>query len=194
MAHILIAGLGNPGEFYEDTRHNIGFNIIDAIAKDLDFPQFSSKFSALISSKIIKNDKITLLKPQSYMNLSGEPIAKAINFYKIDLNNFIVIHDDLDLALAKVKIKIAGGSGGHNGIKSIDQHIGLGYYRVRIGIGKPLHKQDTSNFVLKKFSKEEQQQLAPLIKAIINNFELILEKNFPMFMNKIAMEQQKNGI
>ena len=81
MAHILIAGLGNPGEFYEDTRHNIGFNIIDAIAKDLDFPKFSSKFSALISSKIIKNDKITLLKPQNYMNLSGEPISKAINFY-----------------------------------------------------------------------------------------------------------------
>ncbi len=194
MAHILIAGLGNPGETYEDTRHNIGFNIIEAIAESFNFPSFSSKFSALVSSKIINNNKITLLKPQTFMNLSGEPIAKAIHFYKIELNNLIVIHDDLDLALTKVKMKIAGGSGGHNGIKSIDQQLGLDYYRVRIGIGKPLHKQDTSNFVLKKFSKEEQQHVDQLTKGLIDNFELILAKDLPMFMNKISMEQKKDGI
>lgn len=152
MTHILLAGLGNPGEEYDNTRHNIGFEVIDAIAKHFEFPAFTTKFSSLTSSKIIGTYKITLLKPQTYMNLSGDAVSKAANFYKIIPNNIIIIHDDLDLELAKVKMKIAGGSGGHNGIKSIDQHIGVDYYRVRIGIGKPKFDKNVSSFVLSKFS------------------------------------------
>ena len=192
MTHFVIVGLGNPGSAYENTRHNIGFNVIDAIAQHFDFPNFVSKFSSLVSSKIVGANKITLLKPQTYMNLSGEALSKAAHFYKVPSNDIIVIHDDLDLKLAKVKMKIAGGSGGHNGIKSIDQHLGLDYYRIRIGIGKSLH-QEVSNFVLSKFSKEEDKIIQQLIISLLNNFDLMIAKNLPMFMNVLAMEYQDYG-
>ena len=194
MDHILIAGLGNPGETYANTRHNVGFAIIDAIAEHFDFPSFSNKFSSLITHKLIVQSKITLIKPQTFMNLSGEAIAKAIHFYKIPLTNLIIIHDDLDLPFAKVKMKIAGGSGGHNGIKSIDQHLGLDYYRLRIGIGKPNHIESTSNFVLNKFNKEEAKIIQQLSRNMLDNFALLLAKDLPMFMNKLSLEYQKYGI
>lgn len=194
MTHILISGLGNPGANYDNTRHNIGFNAVDAIAEHLDFPSFSSKFSSLISSKIIGSNKITLLKPQTFMNLSGQALSKAMHFYKIDLNDLIVIHDDLDLAFAKVKMKIGGGSGGHNGIKSIDQHLGLDYYRLRIGIGKPIHQKDVSNFVLNKFAKPEAEIIEQLIQSLLDNFELMLAKDLPKLINEMSMEYKKYGI
>lgn len=194
MTHILISGLGNPGINYENTRHNIGFNVIDAIAEHLDFPVFSSKFSALISSKVIENNKVTLLKPQTFMNLSGQSLSKAMHFYKIELSDLIVVHDDLDLAFAKVKMKIGGGSGGHNGIKSIDQHLGLDYYRLRIGIGKPTNQKDVSNFVLDKFSKLEAEVIDKLINSLLDNFDLMLAKDLPKFMNEMSMEYKEYGI
>lgn len=186
MSHIIIAGLGNPGPAYDNTRHNVGFSIIDAIAEDLSFPSFSNKFSSLATNKILKNHKITLLKPQTFMNLSGDAVSKAINFYKIAPDNLIVIHDDLDLPLAKIKMKIGGGSGGHNGIKSIDQHIGQNYYRLRIGIDKPIHQKSTSSFVLNKFAKEEEIIIQKLIGKILDNFHLVVEKDLSNFMNKMA--------
>lgn len=185
MNHIIIAGLGNPGPAYDDTRHNVGFNIIDAIAEEFSFPNFSNKFSSLVSNKIIGPHKITLLKPQTFMNLSGNAVSKIINFYKIDLDNLIVIHDDLDLKLAKVKMKIGGGSGGHNGIKSIDQHLGPNYYRLRIGIGKPQHQKDVSNFVLNKFPKEEEKFIQEIIKNILDNFNLLIAKDLATLMNRV---------
>ena len=191
MAHLLISGLGNPGIEYENTRHNIGFSVIDAIAKQYDFPDFNNKFSSLISSKIIGSNKITLLKPQTFMNLSGNAVSKVINFYKIDSKDLIVIHDDLDLTLAKIKIKIAGGSGGHNGIKSIDQHIGLDYYRVRIGIGKPIHHFNVSEFVLSKFSNDEIKQIDKVISLLLKNFTLLLNKEIESLMNIISIEIKK---
>ena len=198
MAHLLISGLGNPGSEYEDTRHNIGFAVIDAIAKEYDFPGFSNKFSSLISSKIIGSNKITLLKPQTFMNLSGNAVSQVINFYKIDSKDVIVIHDDLDLSLAKIKIKIAGGSGGHNGIKSIDQHIGLDYYRLRIGIGRPNNSFNVSDFVLTKFSNEENKQIDKIISLLLKNFTLLINKEMESFMNLISIEIKKwskiNGI
>jgi len=194
MAHLLIAGLGNPGIEYQDTRHNIGFSIIDSIAEQLNFPVYSNKFSSLISSKMIGQNKITLVKPQTYMNLSGNAISKAINFYKLELENLIVIHDDLDLQFAKIKMKIGGGSGGHNGIKSLDQHLGQEYYRLRIGIGKPLFQQNVSNFVLNKFTNEEEIIIAKLINNVISKLELIIARNLPKFMNEITLEQKKYGI
>jgi len=192
--HLLIVGLGNPGATYNGTRHNIGFDIIDKIADEFDFPQYSAKFSAEVSSKTINSTKITLLKPQTYMNLSGNAVAKALNFFKIPLENLIVLHDDLDLAFAKIKVKIGGGSGGHNGIKSIDQHLGSNYYRIRIGIGKPIAAYDVSDYVLAKFAPEERLIVEKLQQIIIANFASLISGDFTNFMNKIAMEFQKNGI
>ena len=192
--HIIIAGLGNHGSIYQDTRHNIGFNAIDAIADKFNFPSFTNKFSSLVSSKIIGSHKITLLKPQTYMNLSGQALSKAMHFYKLKLDDLIVIHDDLDLQFAKIKMKIGGGSGGHNGIKSIDQHLGADYYRVRIGIGKPIHTQEVSNFVLKNFTTEEQIIINRLIEDLVKNFDLMIKKELPEFMNKMAMESKEYGI
>lgn len=186
MDHIIIAGLGNPGPAYEGTRHNVGFNIVDAIAEEFSFPGFNNKFSSLTSSKILGPNKITLLKPQTFMNLSGEATSKAIHFYKISPDNLIVIHDDLDLNLAKVKMKIGGGSGGHNGIKSIDQHIGPEYYRLRIGISKPINQKNTSNFVLNKFTKEEEIVIQKMTKKILENFDLLTKNDLANFMNKMA--------
>ena len=182
--HLLIAGLGNPGPAYDNTRHNIGFTIIDAIAERFSFPAFSAKFSSLVSSKILDSHKITLIKPQTFMNLSGNAVSKAVNFYKIDLENLIVIHDDLDLALARIKMKIGGGSGGHNGIKSIDQHLGPEYYRLRIGIGKPQYQKDTSNFVLDKFSKEEEPVIKKMITGLVDNFESIIAKDLSYLLGR----------
>ncbi|MCT4635528.1 MAG: aminoacyl-tRNA hydrolase [Rickettsiales bacterium] len=186
MNHIIIAGLGNPGPSYEGTRHNVGFKIIDAIAEEFSFPNFSNKFSSLTSNKILESHKITLLKPQTFMNLSGDAISKATHFYKTSPDNLVVIHDDLDLTLAKVKMKIGGGSGGHNGIKSIDQHIGPNYYRLRIGINKPIHQKNISNFVLNKFAKEEEIIIQEMIGKILENFDLIIKKDPPNFMNKMT--------
>lgn len=194
MQHFLIAGLGNPGDAYENTRHNIGFVVIDEIAKYFEFPSFSNKFSSLVTSKIINQKKITLMKPLTFMNLSGNAVAKAIHFYKIAKDDLFIIHDDLDLNLAQIKVKFAGGSGGHNGIKSIDQHIGLDYYRVRVGIGKPLYKNDVTNFVLAKFSAQENKELEKVIRVFIDHFDYLILKNLSMLMNKISMELQKNGI
>jgi peptidyl-tRNA hydrolase, PTH1 family len=190
MTHILIIGLGNPGSEYKNTRHNIGFDAIDIIAEHFSFPSFSDKFSSLVSSKIIGSNKITLLKPQTYMNLSGQAVSQVIHFYKIDLEDVIVIHDDLDLQLAQVKMKIAGGSGGHNGIKSIDQHLGLNYYRIRLGIGRPNTQQDVSNFVLNRFSQEESNLMNNSIDSLLDNFELILSKDSASLINKLSMDNK----
>ncbi|MGB4191590.1 MAG: aminoacyl-tRNA hydrolase [Rickettsiales bacterium] len=194
MQHIILVGLGNPGLNYENTRHNIGFNLIDAIAEKFDFPSFSNKFASLVSSKLILNKKITLLKPQTYMNLSGEAVAKVSSFYKIDLSNIIVIHDDIDLSFAKIKMKIAGGSGGHNGIKSIDQHLSSNYYRLRIGVGKPNSMRNVGDYVLDKFTKEEEKIIEKISQLIIEHLDLVLDKNMALFMNKMAMEYQTYGL
>ena len=189
---ILLVGLGNPGDQYQNTRHNIGFTIIDTFLEAYDFPQYSNKFSSLITSKMINSTKVILLKPQTYMNLSGEALSKVCHFYKIDLDDVIVFYDDLDLEHARVKIKKNGGSGGHNGVKSLDQHLGKDYYRIRIGIGKPPIKMETSNYVLTKFTLEEQNSLDSLKKMILENFNLILEKSFTLLMNKISLKMDKN--
>jgi peptidyl-tRNA hydrolase, PTH1 family len=194
VSHIAIVGLGNPGEEYQNTRHNAGFDVIDNIALHHHFPVFSNKFSSFVSSKNILSCKVTLVKPQTYMNLSGNAVTKIIQFYKIPLENLIVIHDDLDLPLAKIKAKFAGGSGGHNGIKSIDQHLGASYYRLKIGIGKSNNQQDVSNFVLGKMSSQENKIIKLLGEIIACNLNLILDKDMSMFMNKITMECKKYGL
>ena len=155
---MLIIGLGNPGSEYVSTRHNIGFMIIDEIARIHSFNSYTNKFDGLSSSGTIENQKITLLKPLTYMNLSGKSALKAMSYCKpLLLDQVFVIHDDADIKEFDIKIKKGGGSAGHNGLKSIDASIGKDYWRLRIGIGRPENTdQDLSSFVLSKFKNSEK--------------------------------------
>lgn len=166
----LIAGLGNPGAKYAQNRHNIGFLVIDEMAKKL---QTSNINKSTFKADVLKSGYNLLIKPTTYMNLSGEAVQAVKEYYKIKSENIIVIHDDLDLPFGTVKFKIGGGHGGHNGLRSIDSHIGREYIRIRIGIGKPASKQDVANYVLSDFSKEELNKLPSIISHIIDSIEAL---------------------
>ena len=152
----LIAGLGNPGDKYSKTRHNIGFLVIDEITKKLNTTNITNQnFNAIIQ----KSSSNLYVKPQTFMNNSGVSILSIVKYYDIPNENIIIIHDDIDLPFGTLKFKIGGGHGGHNGLRSIDNHIGKDYIRVRIGVGKPKRKEDVANYVLSDFSKEQFQEL-----------------------------------
>ncbi len=155
MRIVLIVGLGNPGNQYEFTRHNAGFIVIDRIAQHFGFPVFKQKGKALISSRDISGVRVVLLKPQTFMNLSGDAVLPVVSFFKINENDIAVIHDDLDLSFGDYRYKFGGGSGGHNGLKSIDSKISNKYWRIRVGIGRPENKSDVVDYVLGKFSKDD---------------------------------------
>ncbi len=160
----LIAGLGNPGDKYTKTRHNVGFLVIDEITKNLQTSNINnSNFQAIVQKSSTK----LFVKPQTFMNLSGESILSIVEYYNIPNENIIIVHDDLDLPFGTVKFKIDGGHGGHNGLRSIDSHIGKDYIRVRIGIGKPTNKKDVADFVLSNFTKEEFELLDNIISHTI---------------------------
>ena len=163
----LVVGLGNPGDKYAKTRHNIGFEVINKLQKDLNTIGEKDKFQGLLSEKNIDGEKVLFLKPQSFMNLSGNSIAAVINFYKIDVkNDMIVIYDDMDLPVGKLRVKEKGSSGGHNGIKSIISHLGDEFLRIKCGIGKS--KDDTIDFVLGQFDKSEQETVDKMIESASN--------------------------
>jgi PTH1 family peptidyl-tRNA hydrolase len=182
----LLVGLGNPGKSYAGNRHNVGFIALERIADAYQLPAFKKKFSGLLSEGRIKNRHVLLLMPQTYMNLSGESVAAAANFYKIPPENMIVFHDELDLPLAKIRVKQGGGHGGHNGLKSIDAHLGKDYHRVRIGIGHPGGKDLVSDYVLSDFSKAERAQVDALLADITHHIALLLTGDAAGFMNKLA--------
>ncbi|KIE05654.1 hypothetical protein NF27_DP01980 [Candidatus Jidaibacter acanthamoeba] len=188
----LIAGLGNPGERDRNTRHNLGFMAIDEIALKLNVMQFVNKFHAEFASLQVANHKILLLKPQTFMNNSGTAIRECAVFYKILPQDILVIHDELDLETGKIKIKTGGGSGGHNGLKSIDQNISNNYYRLRFGIGKPEHKSQVSDYVLHNFNSNEIKIVTQGLKFISNNLGLLLNSNYDNFLNNYANELKKN--
>ena len=178
----LLVGLGNPGDKHQGNRHNIGFMIADKIAGDNMLPNFKSKFSGEITEGRLGEkeggEKIALLKPLTYMNESGVSVRKAADFYKIPPSRIIVFHDDLDLAPGKIKVKQGGGTGGHNGIKSIDAHLGTqDYWRVRLGIGHPGDKTRVSGYVLNDFSKEEQKWLPDFIDTIARHAEYLVQED-----------------
>ncbi len=163
----LVVGLGNPGDKYAKTRHNIGFEVINKLQKDLNIIGGKDKFQGLLSEKNIDGEKVLFLKPQTFMNLSGNSIAAVINFYKIDVkNDMIVIYDDMDLPVGKLRVKEKGSSGGHNGIKSIISHLGDEFLRSKCGIGKS--KDDTIDFVLGQFDKSEQETVDKMIESASN--------------------------
>jgi len=193
----LIVGLGNPGFEYTDTRHNVGFLAVDAIVKHYGFSAYKEKFSGLIAEGKIGGEKVYLLKPQTFMNLSGNSVVKAAFFYKILPENIIVIHDDIDLTIEQLKVKIGGGSGGHNGLKSIDSHITNGYNRIRIGVGAPRGKgEEVVSHVLSKFSKNESDMIEKNIGIVVNNIDILIKDGMDVFSNKIGtlIKGNKNGV
>lgn len=191
----LFVGLGNPGTKHENNRHNVGFMAIDAIAKRFDFPDFTEKYDGQLSKAEIAGEKVILLKPQTFMNLSGSSVSRLANFYKIAINNVFVIYDELDLELGKVKIKQAGGDGGHNGIKSIDSLFGKNYWRVRYGIDHPGMKDMVSSYVLSNFINKELLQVEKDLKTIAENLEMLINGERELFLTKyFELPQKKKEI
>lgn len=184
---LLIAGLGNPGPKHENNRHNVGFMAADAIARRYAFSSWSKKFQGLIAEGRIGNDKVLLLKPQTFMNLSGQSVGEAMRFHKLTLANLVVLYDELDLAPGKLRIKTGGGSGGHNGIRSIDAHCGKDYRRVRIGIGHPGVKELVTRHVLGDFSKADQDWLDPMLDAIADHADRLVTGDDSGFMSKVSL-------
>ncbi len=183
----LLVGLGNPGSEYENTRHNVGFMVIDRLASSSltnSFSKWQKKFSGSLSQGIIAGQKVILLKPQTYMNKSGNAVVKTAQFYQINPENIIIFHDEADLALGKVRVRIGGNPAGHNGIKSVYDHMGKEITRVRIGIDKPLGI-DISDYVLANFSKQEQKEIKSLCENIADNCDLLIKKQNDLFMNKL---------
>lgn len=182
----LIAGLGNPGKQYENNRHNIGFLAIERLAEMRNASPWSKKFSGELC-EAREAPRLYLLKPMTYMNLSGESVAAAARFYKLPPENLIVLYDDLDLPVGKMRARRGGGNGGHNGLKSIDAHLGKDYWRVRIGIGRPEHKDDVTHYVLGDFSKAEWEVQSKMLDAITQHFSLLQAGDDAGFMNKVAL-------
>tara|TARA_B100000575_G_scaffold207868_1_gene169172 strand:- start:2974 stop:3531 length:558 start_codon:yes stop_codon:yes gene_type:complete len=181
----LLCGLGNPGKKFINTRHNIGFKLADNIIDYFDFTKVKVGKTKEIYTGKINSHKILLLKPLTFMNLSGKSVSETINFYKLKSENVFVFHDDLDLKLAKIKIKKGGGNGGHNGLSSIDNYIGKEYFRIRIGIDHPGNKNQVSKYVLSNFLKGEQKIIKNKLNKITINFNLIFT-DVPLFLTKIV--------
>lgn len=183
----IIAGLGNPGSKYSGNRHNIGFMAVDAIQRRLGFSPWSKKFKAEISEGELAGEKVLLMKPQTYMNVSGESVGEAVRFYKLGPQNVLAIYDELDLLPGKARIKTGGGHGGHNGIKSLDAHLGKEYRRLRLGIGHPGAKELVHNHVLGDFAKADRIWLEPLIDALADNAEMLVRNEDSQILNKLAL-------
>ncbi len=184
----LLVGLGNIGQEYELTRHNFGFLLLDQIIADYGFVAQSKKFKSEVFSGEINGEKIIALKPHTFMNLSGSAVLEAATFYKIETKNILVLHDEIDLELGRVKVKIGGGNGGHNGLKSIDEAIGKHYARLRLGVGRPPHKEfDTADYVLGKFSKNELLMVKQINERASDHIGEILAEKSDAFLNKFYL-------
>jgi len=187
------AGLGNPGAQYALHRHNVGFMAADVIAHAHGFSPWSKKFRGLVSEGRIGRHKVLLLKPQTYMNDSGACVGQALHFYKLDLDALTVFHDELDLAPMKVKVKVGGGTAGHNGLRSIDAHLGPEFRRVRIGIGHPGpgQKEKVTPYVLGNYAKSEMEPLADLLAAIADESQWLADGDDARFMSEVALRMQQ---
>lgn len=184
---LIIAGLGNPGAKYAGNRHNIGFMALDAIQRRPGFSPWSKKFKAEISEGELGGEKVLLMKPQTFMNLSGEAVGEAMRFYKLGPQNIVAIYDELDLPPGKARIKVGGGHGGHNGVKSLDAHCGKEYRRLRLGIGHPGAKELVHNHVLGDFAKADAAWLEPLLDALADHADMLVKTEDSQLMNKLAL-------
>jgi peptidyl-tRNA hydrolase, PTH1 family len=182
---LLLVGLGNPTPDSENNRHNIGFKMIDAINRKFELSKQKPKFKGLLTTGNINEKKVYAIKPLTFMNNSGICIRELIEYFKIDAENIIVFHDDLDIDFGKVKAKFGGSSAGHNGIESIDKFIGKEYSRVRIGIGKPKTKANVSDHVLKDFDSDEILELEKITEVVINSISMLIDKKLDLFSSTI---------
>ena len=183
-------GLGNPGPKYSLHRHNVGFMAVDVIAEMHDFGPVQKKFQGWIQEGTIGGEKVLLLKPATFMNESGRSVGEALRFYKLGPEALTVFHDELDLAPFKVKARMGGGLAGHNGLKSIDQHLGPDFRRVRIGIGHPGHKDRVNGYVLGNFAKSEMDDLVDMLAAIGSEADWLVKGDNERFMSDVALRQQ----
>ncbi|AML50327.1 aminoacyl-tRNA hydrolase [Falsihalocynthiibacter arcticus] len=186
----LFVGLGNPGAKYAQNRHNIGFMALNAIASDHGFAPWKSKFQGSVSEGKLGSEKIILLKPETFMNLSGQSVGEAMRFYKLTPDDVIVFHDELDLVPGKIRVKQGGGHAGHNGLRSMHQHIGDTYGRVRMGIGHPGHKDRVAGYVLHDFAKSEQNWLEDVLRGVCDGAVDLAKGDSGRFMNAVALRVQ----
>jgi len=183
---LLVVGLGNPGPDYARNRHNIGFMAADVLVRRHSFGPWRAKFQGEIAEGMIGGDKVLILKPLTYMNLSGQSVAAAARFLKIPVEDVVVIHDELDLAPGRMRIKRGGGAGGHNGLKSIDSHLGQNYRRLRLGIGHPGDRDLVSGYVLHDFAKADVDWLVPLLDAVADTFAMLVGGDDNGFATRVA--------
>lgn len=184
----LWVGLGNPGAKYAANRHNIGFMALDRIASEHGFGPWRSKFQGSLCDGVLGGQKVVLLKPETFMNLSGQSVGEAMRFFKIAPSDITVFHDELDLAPGKARVKTGGGHAGHNGLRSIHQHIGESYHRVRLGIGHPGHKDRVAGYVLSDFAKAEQGWLEDLLRGLSDGAPDLARGDSARFLNAVALK------
>ena len=182
---LLLVGLGNPTPDSENNRHNVGFKIIDSINKKFGLSKQKPKFKGLLTTGNINNQKVYAIKPLTFMNNSGICIREIIEYFKIDSEEVIVFHDDLDVEFGKIKVKVGGSSAGHNGIASIDKFIGKDYSRVRVGIGKPKGKMEIADYVLQNFDEDELLGIEKISKDITDSISILVEKKLDLFSSTI---------
>ena len=189
---LLFVGLGNPGAKYAGNRHNVGFMAVDAIAKRHGFPPWRRRFQGVASEGSL-GERVLLLLPGTYMNESGRAVAEAAHFYKLDLKDIVVFHDEIDLPPAKVRVKAGGGIAGHNGLRSISSHIGNDYRRVRIGVGHPGVKDLVHAYVLNDFAKAERPWVETLCDVMADNAALLAKGTDSTFQNKVHLAMTAKG-
>ena len=190
---LLFVGLGNLGKAFACHRHNAGFMALDAIARANNAPAFRSRFQGLVSEIVLEGERVTLLKPQTYMNESGRSTGEAARYYKIDPSHIVVFHDELDLLPGKVRVKTGGGNAGHNGLRSLSEHLGNDYRRVRIGIGHPGDKALVHNYVLSDFAKADTAWVAALCDAIAAHAGLLVKGEDEAFQRKVQQAMETAG-
>jgi len=194
---LLVVGLGNPGNKYNNNRHNIGFMAVDEIVRRHNFTGPKSRFQALTYDGRLGNEKVLILKPQTFMNLSGQAVSEAARFYKIPPEDVFVFHDELDIPAAKVKFKTGGGHAGHNGLRNIDQHLGKDYHRIRMGIGHPGDKDRVHGHVLGDFAKADRDWLEPLLDAVAHAAPALAdpsgETRGAKFLNEVGLRLKPNN-
>ena len=184
---LLLVGLGNPGPGHAGDRHNIGFMAVDEIVRRHGFGPWRARFRGRVAEGTIAGEKVLALKPDTYMNLSGESVAAAAGFYKLPPEQVTVIYDEIDLVPGKIRVKQGGGTAGHNGLRSIDAHIGPDFWRVRLGVGHPGHPDLVKDYVLRGFVPEERPLMAKVIESVAEAIPILVEGDANRFMTKVSL-------
>jgi PTH1 family peptidyl-tRNA hydrolase len=184
----LLVGLGNPGQKYARTRHNVGFDVVDRLGERWGIAVTRSSSQSLVGDGLVKNERAVLMKPQAYVNLSGGPVRAAMDFYKVPIGNVVVVHDELEVPFGRVRVKRGGGHGGHNGIRDLNQHLGTDYPRVRVGTGRPPEGWDPADFVLSRWKDDEGQEVLRMIERACDAMESVITEGVDAAMNRFNGE------